>query len=114
MMRPMAVVLAWPLSVEAYARTARATAPAGAVCPRCCALLRPEGGYWRQIRHFGVRHRVWVHRARCAPCARSHALLPDFVVPHHLDSADTIVAAMRDRSGSTLPASTVAGWSRRL
>lgn len=112
-MRPMAVVWPCPLSVEDYARAGRATPAARFGCPGCRGPLRPEGGYWRQLRHRGVRHRLWVHRARCTPCGRSHALLPDFVVAHHLDSADTIAAAVHGRAESTVPVSTVAGWRRR-
>lgn len=112
-MRPMAVVWPCPLSVEDYARAGRAT-PAGRFgCPGCRGPLRPESGYWRQLRHRGVMHRLWVHRARCTPCGRSHALLPDFVVAHHLDSADTIAAAVHGRADTTVPVSTVAGWRRR-
>ncbi len=87
--------------------------PAGARCPGCRGALRPESGYWRSIRHRGTRHRLWVRRARCLPCGRSHALLPDFVVPHHLDSADDIGAALEGPAHPAVPASTAAGWRRR-
>jgi hypothetical protein len=40
-------------------------------------------------------------------------LLPDFVVAHHLDSADTIAAAVHCLADAAVPASTVAGWRRR-
>ncbi len=83
------------------------------VCPRCRARLGPEGGYWRLVRHRGVRYRLWIRRARCGPCARSHALLPDVVVAQHLDSVDTIAAALQGRDDATVPATTVAGWRRR-
>jgi hypothetical protein len=43
----------------------------------------------------------------------SHALLPSFVVAHHLDTAETMGAALAGRTGE-VPAPTVAGWRRRL
>ncbi|MHB1911151.1 MAG: hypothetical protein ACYCTI_03745 [Acidimicrobiales bacterium] len=43
----------------------------------------------------------------------SHALLPDFVVAHRPDTAETSGAALAGALGSTVPASTVAGWRRR-
>lgn len=113
MMRPMAVVWPCPWSVEAYARAGRRAPTVESACPDCRAPLRAESGYWRHLRHRGRRHRLWVHRARCTPCGRSHALLPDFVVGNHLDSADTIAAAVAGQPDATLPASTVAGWRRR-
>ncbi len=114
MMRLMAVVWPCPWSVEVYARAGRTVPRVESACPGCRTPLRPESGYWRQLRHRGQRHRLWVHRARCAPCGRSHALLPDFVVGHHLDSVDTIAAAVAGRQpDATLPASTMAGWRRR-
>lgn len=83
-------------------------------CPRCGQQLRPDGGYDRQVRtRDGRRHRLWVHRGRCPRCAVSHALLPEFVVAHHLDTADTIGAALVGAAHPALPASTLAGWRRR-
>ena len=113
MLRPMAVVWTCPLSVEQYAGAGRATPAPRVRCRRCGAVLQPESGYWRWVRDRGEQVRVWVRRARCRPCARSHALLPDFVVAHHLDTADTIAAAVQGCTDSKVPASTVAGWRRR-
>ena len=108
----MTVVSPCPLSVEEYARgSGRAADPV--LLSSLSRSLRPESGYWRQVRHRGVRHRLWVHRARCTPCASTHALLPDFVVLHHLDSVDTIAAAVSGRTDLCLLATTAAGWRRR-
>lgn len=52
-------------------------------------------------------------RGRCPGCAASHALLPDFVVAHHLDTADSIGAALLGQPVPPVPAITVAGWRRR-
>lgn len=84
-----------------------------ALCPHCREVLRPEGGYSRQVRVEGRRHRVWVLRGRCPSCAVSHALLPEFVVAHHLDTADTIGAALCGQATPAVPATTVAGWRRQ-
>lgn len=110
---PVVVSCACPVSVERYAAAGRAVPRPPVVCPRCRELLRPEGGYSRQVRVDATRHRVWVLRGHCRTCAVSHALLPEFVVAHHLDTADTIGAAVLGQLTPAVPATTVAGWRRR-
>ncbi len=56
---------------------------------------------------------MWLLRGRCRSCAVSHALLPEFVVAHHLDTADTTGAAVVGQPTPSVPATTVAGWRRR-
>ncbi len=58
--------------------------------------------------------RLWVWRGYCGPCDASHALLPDFVVPHHLDSLDRIFASLDPRVTVDVPASTRRGWQARF
>lgn len=101
------------MSVEDYASAGRDVPTPVVGCPRCRTRLRPDGGYPRLVRYRGQRHHLWVCRGRCTRCRSSHALFPDFVVAHHLDTADTIAAAVHGRGDPTLPASTVAGWRRR-
>lgn len=113
MISSMAVVWSCAMSVEEYADVGRAVPVPGLRCPRCRTPLRPDGGYPRRVRLRGRRHQLWVRRGRCARCATSHALLPDFVVAHRLDTTDTIAAALHGQPDPTLPASTVAGWRRR-
>ncbi|MGH9247284.1 MAG: DUF6431 domain-containing protein [Acidimicrobiales bacterium] len=109
----MAVSCPCPVSVERYAAVGRAVPRPAAACPRCGERLRADGGYGRQVRANGRRHRVWVLRGRCSSCAASHALLPEFVLAHHLDTVDTIGAALVGQPDPALPATTVAGWRRR-
>lgn len=113
MISSMAVVWSCAMSVEEYADVGRAVPVPGVRCPLCRTPLRPDGGYPRQVRLRGRRHQLWVRRGRCARCATSHALLPDFVVAHRLDTTDTIAAALNGQPDPTLPVSTVAGWRRR-
>ncbi len=47
-------------------------------------------------------------------CVRSHALLPDFVVPFHRDTTDVIFAALDRRVVLDVPGSTRRGWQARF
>lgn len=109
----MAVSCPCPVGVDRYAAAGRAVPRPPAPCPRCRERLQPEGGYSRQVRADGRRLQVWVLRGRCPSCAASHALLPEFVVAHYLDTADAIGAALLGQPAPAVPATTVAGWRRR-
>lgn len=80
------------------------------------------GGYWRFVR-AGVTWRVWFARARCQPCAQSHALVPAFCLLGRLDTVEVIgpalaagVSGWADRAVSErvdVAETTVRGWRRR-
>lgn len=113
MMRPMAVVFACPFSVASYVARAEGWAPERPSCPTCGGELSKDGTYPRWLRHRGARLRLRIQRGRCRRCGTSQALLPDFVVANHLDSIESIAAALEGHA-SAVPAPTVAGWRRRL
>lgn len=69
--------------------------------------------------------RVWVRRAQCVGCGRSHALLPSFLLERRLDLADDIgavVEAVCDGVGVVgeaakrrdIPYTTARDWLRRF
>jgi len=58
-------------------------------CPNCSARMSFWGFYSRPLR-IGDEIRLLVHRARCSSCRRTHALIPDFVVPGRLDGIEVI------------------------
>jgi hypothetical protein len=81
-------------------------------------------GYRRFVRGRARVHRIWIRRCRCRPCARSHALIPSFLLMRRFDSAGVIGAALaRSVSGTGLrtvataidvPHTTVRGWRWRF
>jgi transposase-like protein len=97
---------------------------AGMRCPVCSGELGSWGSYPRRVRVGRARFRLLVRRVCCRACARTHALLPGFLLARRLDAVDAIgcalgmasegrgyrpIAAALGRS-----ASTVRGWMRRL
>jgi hypothetical protein len=82
-------------------------------------------GYLRHVRVEGACYRIFVARARCGPCRRTHALLPAFVLVGRLDVVESIGEVIAEvaagRSGVRPPAermgvphTTARGWWRRF
>jgi len=93
-------------------------------CPGCGRRLGGWGGYWRWARGRGSG-RLWIRRGRCSACARSHALLPDFLLERRLDKVEVIGRALALSVGAGLgmrrvaervgvPMTTARGWRRRF
>ena len=114
MITVVTVVWPCPVSVEECVRVGRRLRPPSQRCPSCRSGLTVQGGYHRQLRHRDGVYRLWVWRGYCRPCDVSHALLPDFVVPHHLDTLDRIFASLDPRVTVDVPASTRRGWQARF
>ena len=97
---------------------------AGMRCPGCAGELGSWGGYRRRVRVGRAEFRLLVRRARCRACARTHALLPGFLLGRRLDVVDAVGCALgmaADGRGYRpiaaalgVPGSTVRGWLRRL
>lgn len=106
----------WPCSypIAALERAGREARPPVQRCPSCRAELRVQGGYPRALRHAGRRYRLWIWRGYCRACDVSHALLPDVIVAHHLDSVDTIHHAVTGGATPDVAASTRRGWRARF
>jgi hypothetical protein len=81
------------------------------------------GFYPRDLR-VGAIFKLAIRRARCRRCARSHALLPDFVAHRRLDGIEVIgagIEAMADgatvqsvASTAGVPHATARTWRRRV
>lgn len=120
----MAIVWPCPVSVEVYVAAGRAVVVPRPSCPSCAAPMRFWSGYRRSVRVADRFLRVWVRRARCSACRRSHGLIPSFLLQHRQDRADTIgdaIAGIADGAsigatarGSGVPFTTVRGWWRRF
>ncbi|MGH3265726.1 MAG: DUF6431 domain-containing protein, partial [Trebonia sp.] len=121
----MAIEWPCPLSVDAYVAADREIEVPQPNCPDCSGPMTRWSGYRRFVRDAGGCRAIFVPRARCAPCAKTHALLPAFVVVRRLDVAAVIGRAIEEvtdrRSGvrpvaSTLqvPHTTARGWLRRF
>src|SRR5438128_2613793 len=59
------------------------------------------------VRHGGTIQQLWVRRGVCPHCAASHALLPEFLLAHRLDTLDTISDALSGRPEPHLARSTL-------
>lgn len=118
----MAIVWAWPSTVEAYAAAGRTVDVPRPACPSCLAAMTFWSGYWRHVR-VGVAWQVWVRRARCPSCLVSHALLPSFCLVGRRFGVEVIgpvvdahVAGVGTRSASRTAGVeqwTVRSWCRR-
>lgn len=123
---PLAIVWRCPLAVEQYAEAGKGIAAARPGCPDCGTPLRFRSGYWRHVRAGGGTGRpVWIRRAQCVACRRSHALLPSFLLQRRLDVVDDIgavVEAVVDdgalpavaADAADVPYTTARDWLRRL
>ncbi len=119
----MAIVLPLPMTVHAYAAAGRDLEVPRPCCPSCSQAMSFWGYYSRPVR-VDEEIRVLVRRARCASCAVSHALVPDFVLPGRLDGVEVIGAAIEEMAAGAgaqtvarragVPHTTVRGWRRRF
>lgn len=52
-------------------------------CPYCNTLDMERHGYYkRYINIFGTKYYIRILRVRCKTCGRTHAVLPDFILPY--------------------------------
>lgn len=122
-----AVAIVWPcaLSVDAYVAVGREVEVPRPECPGCAASMSFWSGYCRDVRQAGQCRKLFIRRARCRPCARTHALLPAFVLVRRLDVVETIgavIAMVVLGPGGVRPAAARAGvpyttareWLRRF
>ncbi len=120
----MSIVWQCLLDVSAYLELGQQIEAGDHVCPECGQRLGGWGGYWRWVRGPGTQ-RLWIRRARCSRCLRSHALLPDFLLERRLDEVEVIghalalciasglgVRRVADRLG--VPMTTAREWRRRF
>lgn len=121
----MAIVWPCPLSVDAYVAAGRRIEVPRPECPDCAVPMNRWSGYSRFVRDAGRCRAIFVPRARCTPCAKTHALLPAFVLVGRLDVAAAIGRAIEEvtalRSGVRpvalaldVPHTTAREWLRRF
>lgn len=123
---PVAMVWRCQLSVEEYVTAGKSIEVPRPGCPDCETLMRFRSGYWRDVRVGGGTGRpVWIRRAQCGPCRRSHALLPSFLFGRRLDAVeiigvvvevvtDGVAVAGRVAKALDLPYTTARDWLRRF
>jgi hypothetical protein len=112
------------MDVESYEAAGKRVGGPRRACPDCAEPLIYWSGYRRFVRGRARVHRIWIRRCRCRPCARSHALIPSFLLMRRFDAAGVIGAALaRSVSGVglrnvavglDLPHTTVRGWRWRF
>lgn len=123
----MAIVWPTELDVETYAAAGRGVVVPRLACPGCREPMGFWGWYERDVRvSLGVTHRLWVRRARCGACDKTHACLPGFLAWGRLDPVEVIGVALgamgggvgarpvADRLGLGLVHTTVRDWRRRF
>jgi len=122
----LAIVWRCLVPVEQYVAASREIEVERPGCPDCEAPMRFRSGYWRDVRaRGGMGQPMWVRRAECVRCRRSHALLPSFLFQGRLDVVDdigTVVEAVVGGVSLTggaatalgVPYTTARDWLRRL
>lgn len=120
----MAIVWPCSLSVDEYRAGGRRVEVPRPGCPGCALPMSFWSGYERSVRCGGACLRLWVRRARCAPCGASHALVPSFCLVGRLDVVEVIgevVAAVAGGEGvrpvavrRDIPHTTARDWVRRF
>jgi hypothetical protein len=121
------VVIVWRCDhdVDTYVAAGREVEVPRADCPACMTPMLFWSGYERYLRHLGATARIWIRRARCKPCAVSHALIPSFVLLRRLDSVGVIGASVAKVIGAGrgvrpvaeeagVPHTTARDWCRRF
>ena len=86
----MAIVLPLSVSVGAHAAAGRDVEVEVPCCPDRASSMGRRSGDWRFVREAATCFRVFVARARCSSCARTHALVPAFCVLKRLNAAEVI------------------------
>ena len=112
------------MDVESYETAGKKIGAPRRSCPDCGGPLIYWSGYLRFMRGGERSHRIWIRRCRCQRCARSHALIPSFLLIRRFDPAAVIGAALvRSVSGAGLrtvaaafdvPHTTVRDWRWRF
>lgn len=121
----MAIVWPCTFSVEQYQAFGRDVIVTRPDCPDCAAPMWFWSGYERFIRTGTTCVKLWVRRACCSKCHRSHSLIPSFALTGRLDVATTIgqvLSQVAEGTGGVRPAaaqaqvphSTARDWVRRF
>ena len=121
----MAIIWPYPSSPLSYVSAGQQVAVPPQRCPTCQRWLVGWGGYWRWLRAPLLVERIWIRRARCSTCRRSHALLPDLVLARRLDAVDVIGRGLASQLTSELglrpiaeqldvPHTTLRSWLERF
>jgi hypothetical protein len=104
------------VSVEADAAVGRNAEFEVPCCPDCTSSMGRWSGYRRFVREAATCSRVFVARARCSSCARTHVPLPALCVLKRLDAAEviaTVVETVGAGVGAALPLALHLGRVRR-
>ena len=119
----MAIVVPLSVSVEAYAAAGRDVVVEMPSCPDCASSMGGWAGYWRFVREAATCVKIFVRRARCDSCGRTHALRPAFCLRNRLDVAEVIGSVVEAVAGGLcgvrpaacavgVPHTTARGWVR--
>jgi len=121
----MAIIWPYPSSPSSYVSAGQQVVVPPQRCPACQRWLVGWGGYWRWLRAPLLIERIWIRRARCSACRRSHALLPDLVLVRRLDAVEVIGRGLASKLTSELglrpiaeqfdvPPTTLRAWWQRF
>lgn len=122
---PVVIIWACGLSPVSYVAAGKSIEVPALRCPTCLVWLTRWGGYWRWLRAPLLIERIWIRRARCAVCRRTHALLPDLVLGRRLDEVAVIGRGIASKVVANVglrpiaehldvPHTTVRTWWRRF
>jgi Domain of unknown function (DUF6431) len=122
---PVAIIWPYSSSPSSYVSAGQQVVVPPQRCPACQRWLVGWGGYWRWLRAPLLLERIWIRRARCSVCRRSHALLPDLVLVRRLDAVEVIGRGLASKLTSELglrpiaeqldvPHTTLRAWWQRF
>lgn len=83
-------------------------------CPYCNQCHWAFHAYYERSFFFGRRYfSITITRVICMHCKRTHAILPDFLVPYSRTPFSLIIEAVNDPSLSALDDSHISYWKNR-
>ena len=70
-------------------------------CPYCGGATWRHGGYWRNFWEYSKKRKIWILRVKCKCCGKTHAVIPDFLLPDRKYSSKEIEQVIEAKEEGT-------------